>query len=293
MAAPTSTILPNGIHALSSGARTNPAIVCLPGWPETASAYLPLLPLLSPAHFVLILDPPGLGASAPFPTSYTTTATATHLLTAIQAALGPHTPYHLIGHDIGSWLAFPLAHRDSPHILSLTLMDSLIPGLAPPQSWPLPYEANIRLWQFTFNALPDLPEILVEGKEKEVLDWLFDRKAAHPERITPERRAEYVSAYSKEGGMARGFAYYRAVSESAVEHKRLLEEAGKLRVPVLCVGGGNGTGATMRDIAEVITTETARSRFVLLQDCGHYVMEEQPEQCADAILEFVGRVKQE
>lgn len=52
----------------------------------------------------------------------------------------------------------------------------------------MPYEMNVKLWQFSFNRLPELPEILTQGKEKELLDWLFEMKAVRPERITRAKR---------------------------------------------------------------------------------------------------------
>ena len=57
-------------------------------------------------------------------------------------------------------------------------------GLAPPRDFPLPFEVNKKLWQFSFNILPELPELLTRGRERELFDWLFNNKAVHPERIT-------------------------------------------------------------------------------------------------------------
>ena len=93
-------------------------------------------------------------------------------------------------------------------------MNAEISGLSatPPSSNQMSGDAqNIKLWQFSFNRLPILPEITTHGKGKELLDWLFDRKAVHAQQITEERRAEYVAVYAAEGGMHRGFEYYRAV----------------------------------------------------------------------------------
>jgi hypothetical protein len=36
----------------------------------------------------------------------------------------------------------------------------------------------------SFNRLPDLPEVLTQGKERELLDWPFDNKAEYLSRIT-------------------------------------------------------------------------------------------------------------
>lgn len=286
MAEPTSKTLANGIHALVGG--TGPTIVCVPGWPETAAAFLDMYPALSATHKVVILDPPGLGASAaPSEDDYTVNTIAALLIGAFKSEIGPTTPYHLVGHDVGAWLAFPMAAQDRAHIRTLTLMDAAISGLSTPPPFPLPDAMNIKLWQFSFNRLPGgLPETLVRGKERVLLDWLFDQKAVHPERITAERRETYVAAYtSDEGAMGRGFAYYRSAGESAAQTQQALQ-AGKLEVPVQCVAGRAGTGENMKIIPAALTAAVEKSRFVVLEDCGHYVMEEQPEECAAAVLDF-------
>jgi hypothetical protein len=68
---------------------------------------------------------------------------------------------------------------------SLTLIDAALPGMVPPRTFPLPFEVNIKLWQFSFNTLPELPELLTERREPALLDWLFDKKMEHPELLLP------------------------------------------------------------------------------------------------------------
>jgi hypothetical protein len=87
----------------------------------------------------------------------------------------------------------------------------------------------VKLWQFSFNRLPDLPEVLTQGKERELLNWLFDNKAEYPSRITQAKRDRYVECYSRPGGMSNGFAYYRAVTTNMLQNKGFLGK--KLQIP--------------------------------------------------------------
>lgn len=128
------------------------------------------------------------------------------------------SPYHLVGHDVGAWIAYAWAAQAPDAVQSLTVLDSAIPGKAPPLSFPLPEEANLKLWQFSFNRLPDIPDILTEGKEGELLNWLFDHEAEHPSRISQAKRDRYVECYARPGSMSRGFAYYRDVTTSASKY---------------------------------------------------------------------------
>lgn len=287
--------LSNGINALVAGESTGGTpIVCLSGWPETAEAYTEMMPFLAKNHHVLALDLPGLGGSAASADGHHDTNTVSRILAqAVEAELGPSTKYHLVGHDVGAWVAFPWAaamqYGGSSSLLSLTLIDAIIPGLAALPEYPLPDVVNNRLWQFAFNRLPDLPEILVEGRERPMLDWLFDNKSSHPERITPAKRDLYVQSYSRPGGMTGGFAYYRAIPE-VMEYNREVLSAGKLQVPILAVGGAQATGAMMKTALE-LTVDTERSRYVEVEDCGHYVPEEQPEVAAREILAVVAEME--
>ncbi|KAK4496439.1 hypothetical protein PRZ48_012419 [Zasmidium cellare] len=273
-----SKTLKHGIHALTAG--QGAALVLLPGWPQTAEAFAELLPHLSGHFEVWVLDPPGLGDSRPSAEGYNTKTISRILAESIEDTV--KTPYHLVGHDIGAWIAFAWAVQFSDRLSSLTLLDSAVPGHAPPLSYPLPAPANIKLWQFSFNSLPDLPEILTKGKERELLDWLFDRKAQHPERITQAKRDRYTECYSRPGAMTQGFEYYRAVATSAAQNKESGEKC--LNMPVLALGGESAVGSGLKTSMEKLAHNVRGGEIA---DCGHYIPEEQPEELALRMLEFL------
>ena len=194
-------ILSQDIHAHVGGSGT--LVVLLPGWPETAEAYDDIFAALTAKHRVLALDPPGLGESAPSLQGYDTAAISRVLADAVQGQ--KQEDYHLVGHDVGAWISYAWAAQFPERLMSLTLLDSVVPGCSAPLTFPLPFEVNVKLWQFSFNTLPELPEILTRGRERELLDWLFDHKAAHPERLSRARRDHYVESYAKPGAMSNGF----------------------------------------------------------------------------------------
>ncbi len=258
-------------------------MVLLPGWPQTAEAYDEMAPMLAEHHELLILDPPGLGDSAPAEAGYDTANVSRVLAEAVESRIDG--PYHLVGHDIGAWIAYAWAAQFPHRLKSLTVLDSAVPGCAPPRTFPLPPELNTKLWQFSFNALPELPEILTKGRERELFNWLFAKKAHFPERISSAHRERFVDCYSKPGAMSSGFAYYRAVAESAAQNAVFRQH--KLPMPVLAFGGASGVGDSLRQMMETLALEVAGG---VIPDCGHYVMEEQPELVARELLQFFERV---
>ena len=137
---PSSQMFSHKIHVLVGGSGTT--VILLSGWPETAEAYGDVFPLLAERHRVLAIDPPGLGESAPSNKGYDTAKISRILKESLSAEAGKS--YHLVGHDIGAWMAYAWAS------------------------------------QFPEDALPELPEILTQGRERELFDWLFEKKAETP-----------------------------------------------------------------------------------------------------------------
>ena len=221
------TRLAGGIHGLTAGSGTT--VVLLSGWPETAEAYSEIIPQLAEKHQVLALDPPGLGGSDPAAGGYDTANIAKSLADAVKSFMPGSI--HLVGHDVGGWIAYAWAAQFPEQLRSLTLLDTAVPGTGAPHTFPLPPELIVKLWQFCFNTLPGLPEILTAGRERELFDWLFQQKSERLDRIPQSNRDRYVEAYTRPGAMSRGFAYYRAVAESSKQNQEFSKT--KLPIPVL------------------------------------------------------------
>jgi pimeloyl-ACP methyl ester carboxylesterase len=282
MSAWKSEKLEGTIHAYTGGQGS--AVVLLHGWPETAEAYREVFPLLAARHSVTCMDLPGLGDSAPSSDGYDTATISRVLGNAVNSRT--HEPFHLVGHDLGAWVAYAWAAQFPERVKSLTVMEGGPPGLAPSRSFPLSFEWNIRLWQFSFNNLPDLPEILTRGRERELFDWLFEHKSEHPERIRPENRDRYVAAYREPEAMSRGFAYYRAAAKSASQNTEFSKQ--KLRMPVLAYGGSSAMADGLKKLMQPLATDVDGGS---VEDCGHFMLEEQAEVLAKRLLDFFGRVE--
>ncbi|KAH8705539.1 Alpha/Beta hydrolase protein [Talaromyces proteolyticus] len=281
--------LSQGIRAITGGS-SGTLVILIPGWPQTAEAYSSIFPHLAKSHRFVALDPPGLGDSAaPAANKYDTASVSTILAEALHSSdLVSHTEsdiegyrYHLVGHDIGGWIVYPWAAQYAARVRSLTILDAAVPGLLPPAPYPLPYDANVKLWQFSFNALPELPEALTQGRARELLSWLFKYKTAHPEKFPRENLEHYIRSYARPGAMSRGFEYYRAVSTSAKQNVEFAKTP--LPILVLAVGGAGGVGERITQMVQGIAENVQGGA---IEDCGHFVMEEQPGIVAERVLGF-------
>jgi hypothetical protein len=114
-------------------------------------------------------------------------------------------------------------------------------------------------------------ELPTVGRERKLLDWLFDKKAEHPELITTAKRRRYVACYAKPCGMSQGFAYYRAAAQSATQNVEFGKQ--KLPMPILALGGSGGMGDNLKAMMEPLAEHVEAGA---VEDCGHYVMEEWP-----------------
>ncbi|KAJ5313271.1 uncharacterized protein N7443_000155 [Penicillium atrosanguineum] len=273
------TRLLHGVRALVGG-QGHPLIL-LPGWPQTAEAFSGIFEPLSKYYQFFALDPPGLGDSLPPLNGYDTANVSKIMAEAIHDIL-KERPYHLVGHDVGGWIAYPWAAQFQSRIKSLSIMDASVPGFMPQLQFPLPHQTNMRLWQFSFNALPELPEILTRGRERELLTWFFNLKTDHADGLPEDHFERYIQAYSRPGAMSRGFEYYRAFGTSA---KQNLEYAKTpLDIPVLALGGASSVGSDIIHLVQKFATKVSGGA---VHDCGHFLPEEQPSAVAHRLLEFL------
>ena len=145
-------------------------VVLLHGWPETWYEWHHVMPALAKNYTVIAPDLRGLGESSKPLTGYDgkTVAEDIHQLVT---QLGFKTIF-LVGHDIGTQIAYSYAAAHPTEVKKLVVMDFTIPGFAPTGRMPL--------WWPIFHQTPDIPEALVQGKEMMYLSWFYHNLAYNP-----------------------------------------------------------------------------------------------------------------
>jgi pimeloyl-ACP methyl ester carboxylesterase len=256
-------------------------IVLLHGWPETWYAWRHVMPALAKNYTVIAPDLRGLGDSSKPPTGYDgkTVAEDIHQLVT---QLGFRTIF-LVGHDIGTQVAYSYAAAHPTEVEKLAVMELTIPGFAPPGRPPI--------WWAIFHQTPDVPEALVQGKEMMYLSWFLRGLAYNPSAITQEDINEYVSHYSAPGGMRAGFEYYRAFPQDAIQNENYSKT--KLPMPVLALGGGYipvlGGNITMPSVVYGMQQLAQNVQGIMVPNSGHFIPEEQPQFVINQLSNFFGR----
>ena len=269
------------LHYVEGGQATGDPIVLLAGFPESWFAWRRVMPLLATTRRVIAIDLPGQGDSDRPTEGYDTGSLATKVHGLLQA-LG-HRSYDLAGHDVGAWVALPYAAMFEDEVRRLALLDAGIPGVTLPSALPLAPDRAWRTWHFAFHLIPDLPETLITGREREYLDWFLRRKTADPNTFSDATIDEYLRILLKAGGLRAGLAYYRSAALSAEQNRELF--AGRqLQMPVLAIGADQGSIA---DMGAPLRPHVANLRGVTIANCGHFIPEEQPEAVARELSAFL------
>jgi pimeloyl-ACP methyl ester carboxylesterase len=269
------------LHAVDGGRPDGPAVVLLAGFPQTWQAWRKVMPALAGRFRVLAIDLPGQGHSERSGGSYDTHTVAAHVHAAVQA-LGV-SDYWLAAHDIGAWVAFSLALNHGSALHGVALLDAGIPGITLPDTISTEPARALKTWHFAFHVLPELPETLLTGREREYAAWFLAAKSVAPGTFDDADLDHYGAALAADGGLRASLAYYRHAAESARRNHEALTRQ-HLTVPVLGISSSHGS---IPDMAASLSPWADHVTGVVVPGAGHYIPEEQPEAVAAAIAGFV------
>jgi pimeloyl-ACP methyl ester carboxylesterase len=260
------------LHVMVGG--RGPAVVLLHGFGDSGAMWAPLAARLAAKHTVVVPDLRGMGLSS-HPAGGYDKWTQAGDIRAVLDQLGIDRAA-IVGHDIGTMVAFAYAARYRDKTERLVVMDAPVPGVPP-------WEQLVRnplLWHFSFGG-PDA-ERLVAGRERIYLDRFWNEFAGDPKKVDEATRVYYSKLYARPGAMHSAFAQFLAFPQDAEVNAKQI--ARKLGMPVLAIGGAKSFGASeavvMRNAATNVTE-------VVIPDAGHWLMEEAPEPTMKAIQAFV------
>jgi pimeloyl-ACP methyl ester carboxylesterase len=260
------------IHVRVGG--KGPAVVLLHGFGDTGDMWAPLAANLARDHTVVVPDLRGMGLSSHPQSGYDKKTQAADIR-AVLTKLGIDHAV-VVGHDIGTMVAFAYAARYPGKTDRLVVMDAPIPGIPP-------WDQIVRqpaLWHFDFGG-PDA-ERLVAGRERIYLDRFWNEFAGDPSKIDEATRQHYAELYARPGAMHSAFAQFRSIRQDAVDNPGSISM--KLQMPVLAIGGEKSFGANeaivMRNAADHVTE-------LVIPNAGHWLMEEAPDAIIAAVRDFI------
>jgi len=140
------------------------------------------------------------------------------------------------------------------------------------------------LWHFNFRG-PD-EERLVQGRERIYLDRFWNELSADPKKIDEQTREHYASLYARPHAIHDAMEQFGAFDQDAIDNKALLAKGGKLRMPVLAIGGEKSSGSGMVDIMNFVATNVSGG---IVPNSGHWIMEENPQATIKLAADFLAK----
>ena len=270
------------IHYVMAG--SGEPLVLLHGWPQTWYEWRRVIRPLSKHFQVIAPDLRGLGDSGRPQEGYDKRTISEDVFKLIHSHLGLDR-ICLVGHDWGGPVAFSYAANHRLAVRRLALLDVTVPGDGKEF-----LSQGGRRWHHGFHRTLDLPEALIQGKERIYLSWFYRNFAFQPNAIDETAVTEYLRTYTQPGALRAGFSYYRTIPQDIVDNRAALDREGKLTIPVLGLGGDSAWGRGT-EVVESLNRVAKDVSGGQIQNCGHFIPEEQPEATADALLQFFSNEK--
>jgi pimeloyl-ACP methyl ester carboxylesterase len=253
------------------------AVLLLHGFGNTGDMWQPLAEVLVADHMVIVPDLRGMGLSTHPEGGYEKTSQARDLASILDHLRVDQVM--LVTHDIGNMVGYAFAAQFPQRVTKWIAMDAPLPGLG---TWEKQL-VNPLVWHFNFRG-PDV-ERLVAGRERILLDRFYNEMSATPSAIDENTRQHYAELYARPGAIHNAFGgQFAAFARDAEENKALFAKVGKLRMPILAIGGDHSYGASMKSELEFVASDV---QGAVILDSGHWIMEEQPKQALAIITRFI------
>jgi pimeloyl-ACP methyl ester carboxylesterase len=261
-----------------SGPRDGPVVVCLHGFPQDATAYDEVAPLLVEHGFrVLVPDQRGYspGARPDGRASYALRELVADVLALIDEA--GVEKVSVVGHDWGGAVAWTVAGRHPDRVASVTALST--PHPAALQQAALRSTQAARSAYMAFFQVPRVPETLLLARRAHLLRTLLRGSGL------PTSAAEhYATRMLEPGALRSALGWYRALPFGTGY------SAGRVRVPAGFLTGGREpffAPAAERRTGEFVSGSFTSRR---LDDAGHWLPETRPHDVAAMVLEVAAAV---
>ncbi len=273
----TQEIATNGttLHVRVGG--EGPGVVLLHGYGETGDMWAPLANELAKDHTVVVPDLRGMGLSARASSGFDKKNQGVDIAGLLDAL--KIYKIDLVTHDIGNMVGYAMAAQFPDHINKFVLMDAPVPGVGPWEE----ILKNPLLWHFRFGG-PDM-ERLVAGRERIYLDRFWNEFSADPKKFSEGSREHYAKIYARPGAMHAGFSQFAAFDQDARDNQAFLAK-GKLKMPVLAIGGEKSFGPTMATVMRFAADNVEQG---VIANSGHWLMEEQPAATVAMVRAFLDK----
>ncbi len=253
------------VHYIDQGA--GPAMVLIHGFGGQTYSYRHLIPIFARDHRVIAVDLKGYGYSERDARAGLSRTAQVAMLKALLDRLGVSRAT-FVGHSMGGGIVqrFAVTHPE--------MVDALVLAAS--------VNAEDTPGRRMRAMMPPAPVVrqIVPLMAKLTARRLLRGSYYHPASLTDEVRDEYMRPVRLRGSMDGLIAIMReGASDPPVDVSRITQ-------PVLLLCGAHDRIVPLA-VAQGIRQRIPHARMVVVDKAGHQLLEEQPRECARAILEFM------
>ena len=274
----------NGItfHVAVSGVKDGTPVLCLHGFPEGSISWRGVMRELPEAR-IYAPDLRGYPGSDR-PRSGYDVFTLTDDIKALIEALGLSRPV-LVGHDWGGELSWIFAHRYSPMIRKLLVVNGTHPRTLVRAVFRFEDWQPLRLPWVPFFELPWIPEaFFASSLGRRILKWSFTVREGQDGTMNIALVDELVSRFQKAEDARGPIDYYRQFVNTILFPSRRAQLAkvysNPISVPVTMVWGLEDTALTAKVALKSSKDAGCEVEWRPLPGVGHFVDLEAPEKLA-------------
>jgi len=278
----------NGIkmHYVTIG--EGPLIVFLHGFPEFWKSWKHQISFFSKKFKVVALDMRGYGETErPIQVGEYRIEKLARDVTELIDSLGQKKAT-VVGHDWGGAVAWATAMMNPSFVEKLIVMNAPHPAIVQRNAF-RNYAQMQKSWYMFFFLLEKAPEKVLSSNNFEILKHMFEISIKRKDRFSLSDIEEYVSSWSKEGGITGGLNYYRAnLNEEFWGNLGESIPFPKIKIPTLQIWAEDDLflGKELTEGTKEFVVDAPFSLNVI-PNCGHWVQQEAPEEVNQIMEEFL------
>lgn len=280
-------VVTNGIRLFCRVEGDGPLVVLVHGFPEHSWSWRHQLPALATAGYrAVAVDLPGYGRSDKPDVRYDEPWVNATLAGAVSA-LGADQCV-IVGHDWGGLLVWPFARR----------YPELLAGVVGVNTPDLP-RMDMPITELLRAAFPDQPPYIVQFQDRGPADWILGRDPlAFMVAMLRGPATKRVEVFSDDvverlteplrtrGAITPPLEYYRNLDRNWEVAADLPLE---VTVPALMISAADDPVLTPA-MADGMEDRVRNLEKVLIEDCGHWTQQEQPEATNRALIGWLDRL---
>lgn len=268
-------------EAIIDGPEGAPLVMLLHGFPELNISWRNQIPALADAGYRVVAPNQRGYPGSPRGGSYSTANLAKDVVAMIDA-MGADKAI-IVGHDWGGGVAWTLAHLHPDRVEKLVVMNCPPPVVLAHAFRTNPSQLK-KSWYMFFFQIPKLPErFVVRMMPNALVAGSHNRSVWNPENLAP-----YAEAFATPEQATGPVNWYRA----GLRKPWAMRDLPPIAVPILIIWGTKDRFLGL----ELISPQALRRAIafgndpdvVLLEDAGHFVQNESPEEVNIALLDWLG-----